>query len=47
MVHVIHSINITVSGSCDHADAVADEEHLVTRLTYWYRPVPRCWDETR
>ena len=27
MAHVIHSINITVSGSCDHADAVADEEH--------------------
>ena len=27
MAHVIHSINITVSGSCHHADAVADKEH--------------------
>jgi dihydrofolate reductase len=27
MAHVIHSINLTVSGSCHHADAVADEEH--------------------
>ncbi len=27
MAHVIHSINITVSGSCHHGDAVADEEH--------------------
>ncbi|MCM3900661.1 MAG: dihydrofolate reductase family protein [Pyrinomonadaceae bacterium] len=27
MARVIHSINITVSGSCHHADAVADEEH--------------------
>ncbi len=27
MAHVIHSINITVSGSCHHADAVADEDH--------------------
>ena len=26
MAHVIHSINITVSGSCHHADAVADED---------------------
>jgi dihydrofolate reductase len=27
MKRVIHSINLTVSGSCDHADTVADEEH--------------------
>jgi len=27
MAHVIHSLNITISGSCHHADAVADEEH--------------------
>lgn len=27
MAHVIHSINITVNGSCYHADTVADEEH--------------------
>ena len=27
MAHVIHSINITVGGSCHHADALADEEH--------------------
>ena len=27
MAHVIHSINVTVGGSCDHTEAVADEEH--------------------
>ena len=27
MTHVIHSINITASGSCHHEHAVADEEH--------------------
>jgi dihydrofolate reductase len=27
MAHVIHSINITVGGSCHHADAVADDDH--------------------
>lgn len=27
MADVIHSINVTVSGSCHHADVVADEEH--------------------
>jgi dihydrofolate reductase len=27
MAHVIHSINVTVTGSCHHEDAVADEEH--------------------
>ena len=27
MAHVISSINITLSGSCHHTDAVADEEH--------------------
>jgi dihydrofolate reductase len=27
MAHVIHSINVTVSGRCHHADAIADEEH--------------------
>lgn len=27
MAHVIHSLNVTVSGSCHHADVVADEEH--------------------
>jgi dihydrofolate reductase len=27
MAYVIHSINVTVSGSCHHEDAVADEEH--------------------
>jgi dihydrofolate reductase len=27
MAHVIHSINSTVNGSCNHADTVADEEH--------------------
>jgi dihydrofolate reductase len=27
MAHIVHSINITISGSCHHEDAVADEEH--------------------
>lgn len=27
MAHVIHSINITLSGTCYHGDAIADEEH--------------------
>jgi dihydrofolate reductase len=27
MAYVIHSINVTVTGSCHHEDAVADEEH--------------------
>jgi len=27
MAHVIHSINMTVGGSCHHADALADDDH--------------------
>ena len=27
MAQVIHSINLTVTGSCHHEDAIADEEH--------------------
>ena len=47
MAHVIHSINITVSGSCHHADGVADEEHHCYALDAWHQPVLCCWDETR